>query len=600
MKPFALLLLAAGALAGCSESSSPAAPDVVPSPSAKRFLIEEATVADIHAALAGQQLLEDGTRLTCTKLYDAYVARIAAIDDYPQAGGSPVRAVLRINPAARDEAEALDAAYLADGGIGPRSLHCIPMLLKDNYETFDHPSSSGSYSMLGHQASVDAHSVAGLRHAGALILGKANQDEFAFTVMGSSGRGPQTRNPYDTAQTPGGSSSGTGAAIAANFATIGTGTDTCMSIRFPSSVNGLAGIRPSVGLVSQHGVFPLTHSRDAPGPMARTLRDAVLALSAMAGPDPRDAKTLEYDNPAFPQRPGDYSRFLDTEQYGLKGRKLGLVRRFGNLDAAGDGEHLQLIEAAAARMRELGAEVYDVEFPDFVSVAASAMHYEWNEHFRLFEQENGYPAPRRCLTALNPGSNSCQLSAVDGVLETGLVTAVALASVASAASTDSTVPPDAAKLQQHIDTRNYVQARMDAYPLPDGRTVRLDALLIRPGSSPRTCDFGSSTQNPSVVVPAGFTSDGVPKGIEILARRWDEPSAVGIAYHYEQATQHRRPPQLRANPAAETPPVAEFNRARESLLLPLLDQDPWSLPVEAYAQILREYVAGFSEIPGGP
>jgi amidase len=566
-----------------------------PSP-ARTFVLEEATVADIHAAFAGEQRLEDGSLLTCSRLYQLYTTRIAAYDATPQSGGLPILSVLRINPQAADQAAALDEAYAADHGIGDRALHCVPMLLKDNYDTFDHPSTSGSYSMLGHQASVDAHSVAGLRRAGALILGKANQDEFAFTVMGTSGRAPLTRNPYDSAQSPGGSSSGTGAAIAANFAAIGTGTDTCMSIRYPASVNGLAGIRPSVGLVSQHGVFPLTHSRDAPGPMARTLRDAVLALNAMAGADPRDPKTLAYQHPDFPERPRDYTRFLDTEGNGLKGRTLGFVRTFGSRDAAGDGEHLALIEAAIDDMRAQGATVHDVDFPDFVSVAASAMHYEWNDYFVQFERENGYPAPRRCLTALNPGVNTCSLP-TDGILETGLVSPIALASVTAAAFEAPTTPPDAALLQQHIATRAHVEGLMDAWPLADGQSVRLDALLLRPGSSPRTCDFGSSTQNPSVVVPVGQTADGVPKGIEILARRWDEPTALGIAYHYEQLTQWRTPPQLRASVLAETPLPAVFNHARQSLLLPLLDEDPMALPVAAYLRVIAEFVQGFSEIP---
>lgn len=594
----ALVLSACGNSSGTDGSTNPPVtpPPVDPPPGGKTFVLEEATVSDIHAGFAGIQTLEDGSPLTCVKLYEMYTRRIAAIDDVPQAGGLPVNAVLRINTAALAEAQALDDLY-AQEGLGNRPMHCVPMLLKDNYDTFDHPSTSGSYSMLGHQASIDAHSVAGLRRAGALILGKANQDEFAFTVMGTSGRGPATRNPYDTAQDPGGSSSGTGAAIASNFAAVGTGTDTCMSIRYPSSVNGLAGIRPSVGLVSQHGVFPLTHSRDAPGPMARTLHDAVLALSAMAGADARDPKTLEYSNPRYPTRPTDYTQFLDREKYGLKGKKLGFVKLMGTLDTAGSGEHLALIEAAIAEMRTLGAEVYEVEFPDFVSVAASAMHYEWNEYFRQFEAENGYAAPRRCLTALNAGQNTCSVG--DGVLDSALISPVAIASVGSAALSDPDTPPDPAKLQQHIDTRDYVQALMDAYPLPDGGgTVRLDALLIRPGSSPRTCDFGSSTQNPSVVVPIGLTTDGVPKGIEVLARKWDEPTAIGIAYDYEQATHFRTPPVLMGNPLGENVAVDEFNRAKEELLLGLLDEDPYALPVEEYLRVIADYVAGFAEVPG--
>lgn len=562
----------------------------------KAFVLEEATIADLHAGFAGQQVLADGNPLSCTALYDLYVDRIARYDSAPQAGGLPILSVLRINPAARDQAAALDALYAADGGIGDRPLHCVPILLKDNYDTFDHPATSGSYSMLGHQSAVDAHSVAGLRQAGALILGKANQDEFAFTVMGTSGRGPLTRNPYDTAQTPGGSSSGTGAAIAANFAAVGTGSDTCMSIRYPASVNGLAGIRPSVGLVSQHGVFPLTHSRDALGPMGRTLRDAVLVLNAMAGEDPRDPKTLAYQHPVFTTRPPDYTRFLDPQGNGLAGRKLGFVRSFGTRDAAGDGEHLALIEAAIAKMTAMGATVYDVTFPDFVSVSASAMHFEWNDYFVQFERENGFAAPRRCLTALNPGINTCLLP-TDGILETGLVSPIALAAVATAAPDDPTLPPDAALVQQHVDTRAYVESLMDAWPLPDGSKVRLDALLLRPGSSPRTCDFGSSTQNPSVVVPVGFTEDGVPKGIEVLARKWDEPTALGIAYHYEQLTHWRKPPVLQAGALADTPVPTVFNAARESLLLPLLDQDPTSLPLQEYADVTSEFVRGFAETP---
>ncbi len=592
-------------LAACGDShtaatavaDTPAAPPATPPVAPKRFELVEATVADIHAGFAGQQTQADGSPLSCVALYQLYVDRIAAINDFPQAGGPPVRGVSAINPKALEEAQALDALYAAEG-IGKRPLHCVPMLLKDNYDTFDHPSTSGSYSMLGHQAGVDANAVAGLRRAGALILGKAHQDEFAFTVMGTSGRGVQTSNPYDTSQNPGGSSSGSGASIASNFAAIGTGTDTCMSIRYPSSVNGLVGVRPSVGLVSQHGVFPLTHARDAPGPMARTVRDVALALSAMAGADPRDPKTLEYRNAAYPQRPGDYTLFLDRTRFGLKGRKLGFVTQFGSVNSAGSGEHLALLRTAMDAMRALGAEVYDVQLPDFVSASAGAMHFEWNQYFRDFERENGSRAPRRCMTSSNAGSNSCL--ATDGIFETLLVGPVANALVGAAVPSDPEAGPNPAILKQHADTRDYVQAFMDDYQTGDGRPVRLDALLIRPGSSPRTCDFGSTTQMPSVVVPTGFTADGVPKGIEILARRWDEPTALGLAYDYEQATHHRRPPVLAANPAAQTLVVAEFNRFQQQVLAAALNENPQALPVAEYAALVAEYVTGFIGDPPAP
>jgi amidase len=580
-------------LAGCSGSDAPQTgvdqPDPVPAPVPGSFELVEATVADIHAAFAGEQLLADGGVLSCVKLVQLYTDRIAAINDWPQAGGFPVRGVLGINSKALEQAAALDALYALEG-IGDRPLHCVPMLLKDNYDTFDHPSSSGSLSMLGHQAAIDAHSVAGLRAAGALILGKAHQDEFAFTVSGTSGRGIRTSNPYDTRQDPGGSSSGSGASIAANFAAIGTGTDTCMSIRYPASVNGLVGIRGSVGLVSQHGVFPLTHSRDAPGPMARTVRDATLALSAMAGADERDFRTLEYTHPVYTERPTDYTVFLDRQSNGLAGRRIGFVTGFASVNAVGDGEHAELMQRAMEEMRALGAEIIEVSFPDFVSASASAMHFEWNEYFRLFEAEAGKPAPRRCLTALNSGQNSCGL--FDGILDTGLVAPIASVAVASAALTDPDQPPSEQSLARHGQTRDYVEALMDAWPLENGESVRLDALLLRPGASPRTCDFGSTTQMPSIVVPIGLSSDGVPKGIEIMARRWDEPTAIGIAYDYEQATHYRSPPQLAANPLAGSLVFETFNDLQVQVLQEALNQDPFSLPVEEYLRLLGDYISG--------
>ena len=578
-----LLLTGCGSsLPGSIEQAAPPAPSA-----AKTFELVEATVADIHAGFAGEQTMADGSALTCVKLVQMYMDRIAAINDWPQASGLPVRGALGINPNALNLAAELDALYAVEG-IGNRPLHCVPMLLKDNYDTYDHPSTSGSYSMLGHQAALDAHSVAGLRRAGALILGKAHQDEFAFTVMGTSGRGVQTRNPYDTSQSPGGSSSGSGASIAANFAAIGTGTDTCMSIRYPSSVNGLVGIRGSVGLVSQHGVFPLTHSRDAPGPMGRTVRDTVLALSAMAGADPRDPRTLEYENPDYPERPADYTQFLDRDSHGLKGKKLALVKSFGGNDALGTGEQVELMNAAIAKMQELGAEVFEIEFPDFISASAGSMNYEWNDYFRTFEKEAGYPAPRRCLSALNAGSFPCSLT--DGILETGLVAPPATATVLLGVESDPDTPPSAEALERHVTARNYVHALMDQHTTPDGRVVRLDALLIRPGSSPRTCDFGSSTQMPSVVVPVGLDSGGVPKGIEFLARKWDEPTIIGMAYDYEQATHHRQPPQLAANPLAGNLVVDEFNRLQREVLFAALNQDPYSLPLAEYARIVSDYL----------
>ncbi|MGB1556429.1 MAG: amidase family protein [Oceanococcaceae bacterium] len=555
------------------------------------FELLEADMQAVHEALAGERLLEDGSTLNCTALVEMYIQRIFAYDKTPQpSGGLAIRGVLYINPHALEAAAELDALYARDGGIGERPLHCMPVLLKDNYDTYDHPSSSGSYAMLGHQAGIDAHSVVGLRAAGAVILGKANQDEFAFFTTGFSARAIQVMNPYNTSESPAGSSSGTGASIASNFALGGTGSDTCQSIRHPSSVNGLVGIRPSLGVISQHGIFPLSHSRDTGGPMTRTVRDAALMLGAMAGVDPRDRKTLDFPATA---RPSDYTQFLDRSRYGVAGRHLGLVRQIGsNTSPWGTGAQAELIEAAAAKLAEMGAHIHEVYLPDFANVGAGSRHFDMNDYFKVFEAEGGH-SPRHCVSSLFAteanGRGAC--TGVDGILETLRVGARTAALFALVAADDPDRAPSVAQ-------REYVTRRMDALVdadgLPvldaDGHQVRLDALLLSPGpTGGRTCDFGSTTQMGSIVVPVGFDdSVGVPRGMEIFVRRFDEGTGLGIAYDYEQATQHRRPPDIVPSPLASPESIASFNAAAQQALMTAGSAAPEDLPLETYIQALRD------------
>jgi len=531
------------------------------------FELEEATVASIHAAFAGETLLEDGSTLTCEGLVQMYVDRIVAYNDFPQPnGGLPIRGVLNISTTALEQARELDALYELDGGVGERYLHCMPVLLKDNYDTYDQPSTQGSYSMINHQAAVDADSVAGLREAGALILGKANQDEFAFFTTGFSARAIQVMNPYNTQESPAGSSSGTGASIGANFAIGGTGSDTCQSIRHPSSVNGLVGIRPSIGVISAHGIFPLNHARDTGGPMTRTVRDAALMLTAMAREDARDYRTHDFPES---ERPESYAEFLDREIYGLAGKNLGVIRDLGgNTDALGAGQQAELIDAAVAQMEALGANVYDVYLPDYQSLSIGSAHYDMNEYFGQFDREGG-SSPRACVsnvsaTDTHDRAANCQANTPvsrGGILETLRVGPRTAALFASVASGDPDRAPTAAEFQSLVDMRAYVTAQMDELKDSNGEVVldeelnpiRLDALLLSPGpTGGRTCDFGSTTQMGSIVVPVGFDSSvagiadsegrGVPRGLEIFVRQFDEGTGIGIAYDYEQATLHRAAP----------------------------------------------------------
>ncbi len=593
-------------IAACGGSSSPSNtssgnPETGP---LETFILEEATTAAVHAAFRGELDTENGERLTCETLANMYIQRIFAYNDNPQPnGGLPIRGVLAINPQSLAQARELDAAYARDGGIGDRPLHCMPVLLKDNYDTFDYPSSQGSYSMLGHQAGVDAHSVNGLRRAGALILGKANQDEFAFFTTGFSNRAIQVSNPYNTSESPAGSSSGTGASIAANFALGGTGSDTCQSIRHPSSVNGLVGIRPSLGVISQHGIFPLSHERDTGGPMTRTVMDATLMLDAMSGVDPRDPKTLNY--PAE-LRPSSYTEFLDRETHGIAGRNIGVVRQLGtNGNAAGSGAQGDLIAAAVEKMREMGANIYDVYLPDFENRGAGSRHYDMNQYFQSFEEEGGN-SPRGCVSSLAIDATGRDEIAhqrstctdIEGILETGRVGPRTAALFGLVAAASPNLAPSQAELDGIVEMRNYTTAVMDALidqdgePVFDdiGEPVRIDALILSPGpTGGRTCDFGSTTQMGSIVVPVGFDdSVGVPRGMEILVRQFDEGLGLGIAYDYEQATKHRIPPEISPSPAASNETIASFNSRLQQALSVATRAAPEDLPIEHYIKVLQD------------
>src|SRR5262245_47944975 len=289
----ALALLAAAS----SASAQPAQP----------FHLQEATIASVHAAFASGQL-------TCAQLTKLYLDRIAAYN----LKGPTLRAVITVNPRAMDIAAEMDRQYRANrASVGP--LHCVPIMLKDNFNTFDMPTSGGNVGMKTSQPSADAFVVDHMRKAGALILAKANLQEFARGGISISSLGGQVRNPYDLTRTPGGSSGGTGAAVAANLALIGTGGDTGQSIRSPSSANNLVGIRPTRGLVSRRGVVPSSETQDEVGPIARTVTDAALLLDVMAGYDAADPITA-FGTGRIPK---SYTHLLTKDA--LKGARIGVM-----------------------------------------------------------------------------------------------------------------------------------------------------------------------------------------------------------------------------------------------------------------------------------
>src|SRR5262245_50873081 len=301
-----------GMMMACAMLIVPAAPG---SAQQSQFRLQEATVASIHNAFASGQL-------TCAQLTRLYLDRIAAYDMQ----GPTLRAIITINPKAMETAAEMDRDYRASPASA-RPLHCIPIILKDNFDTFDMPTSGGNISMRKSMAPADAFNVEKMRKAGALILAKANMSEFARRGMSLSSLGGQVRNPYDLDRTPGGSSGRTGAATAANLAVLGTGSDTGQSIRSPASANNLVGIRPTRGLVSRSGIMPNSQTQDEIGPITRTVTDAALLLDVMAGYDPADAIT------AFGAShiPKSYTQLLSKDA--LKGARIGVMSNmFGKED----------------------------------------------------------------------------------------------------------------------------------------------------------------------------------------------------------------------------------------------------------------------------
>src|SRR5450432_1717928 len=317
------------------------------------FRFQEATIASIHGAFAAGQL-------TCTQLTRFYLHRIAAYDMQ----GPALHAIITVNPKAMEVAAEMDRSYPANpASAGP--LHCIPIILKDNFNTFDMPTTGGNVSMKTSVPPSDAFTVARIRKAGALILAKANLSEFARGGMSLSSLGGQVRNPYDLTRTPGGSSGGTGAAIAANFAVLGTGSDTGQSIRAPASANNLVGIRPTRGLVSRAGVIPNSLTQDEIGPITRTVTDAALLLDVTAGYDPADPIT------AFGKGhiPTSYTQFLRTDA--LKGARIGVMTNlFGTAERHADVN--TVMEGVIAKMAGLGATIVRFDLPEY-SVLAPAV-----------------------------------------------------------------------------------------------------------------------------------------------------------------------------------------------------------------------------------
>lgn len=494
-----------------------------------RFELDELTVAQLQDAMASG-------KYTARRLVELYVERIEQVDRR----GPTLRAIIELNPDAHRIADALDAERKAGKLRGP--LHGIPILIKDNIDTGDRMlTTAGSLALDGAPAPRDAFIVERLRAAGAVLLGKTNLSEWANfrstkSTSGWSARGGQVKNPYVLDRNPCGSSSGTGAAIAANLAAIGIGTETDGSIVCPATASALVGIKPTVGLVSRAGIIPISRSQDTSGPMARTVTDAAILLSAMTGVDPRDAATK-----AAAQKTAEYSKALDPDA--LKGARIGVARRryFGyspKTDA--------LISDALRVMKERGAVIVD---PADIPTAGQLDDCEFEVLLYEFKADlNSYFISRGKTTKVKSLEDLIAFNDREREKEMPFFGQEILLMAQKKGPLSS-----AAYRRVHQTCRARSRALgIDAVM----KKHKLDAIVAPTGSPAWPIDLvngdhflGASSSPaaiagyPNITVPAGYVM-GLPVGISFMGTAWSESKLIGLAYAYEQATRHRQPPRF--------------------------------------------------------
>ncbi|HET9831435.1 MAG TPA: amidase [Vicinamibacterales bacterium] len=522
------LLLTIGVLAAVTACSNVAGQ---PPHAAASFDLEEATIADL------ERRMETGQD-TSRSLVDKYLARIDALDR----NGPGLRSVLEINPDARDIADLLDTERRAGRVRGP--LHGIPLMVKDNIATHDRMmTTAGSLALQGTPAPKDAFIVERLRAAGVVILGKTNLSEWAnfrstHSSSGWSGRGGQTKNPYALDRSPSGSSSGSAVAVAANLITIAVGTETDGSIVSPSNVNSLVGIKPTLGLVSRSGIVPIAHSQDTAGPMTRTVADAALLLSAMAGADPADDATSAAD--ARGRR--DYSASLVRD--GLRGARIGVVRNrlFGSSPAAD-----ALAEAAIADMKREGAVIVDpAPIPTlgtFDDSELDVLLFEFKADLSRYFGLLGATTSMHSLADLITFNDSHRNEELRYFGQELVVTAQGKGPLSDAKYRTALARNQLLARAQGIDA-TMTKYKLDALVAPTGGPAWLIDLVNGDGgtaAAPGPSTVTSVAGYPHITVPMGFVG-GLPVGVSFFGRAWSEPTLIRLAYAYEQATKHRRRP----------------------------------------------------------
>ena len=513
------------------------------------FELQEATIADITAAF-------DSGALTCVRLTQLYLARISVYDD----AGIRLNSVTTINPDALHTAAELDRERERSGPRSP--LHGIPVLLKDNIDTFDLPTSNGSVILKNSIPPTDAFIAGILRRKGALILGKASMGEFAGgsynTIDG------QVTNPYNLKRDTGGSSAGPAAALAANLTALAIGTDTSTSVRGPASYTGIVGLRPTTGLISRSGIAPKNLLFDTAGPMARTVTDTALLLTAIARLDPADPLSVEaYKNYPQPLRKKaaqgqlDYTRYLNKDS--LRGARLGAIRDF----FGGDPEIDRLAEKALDTMRARGAEIIDIHldpaFLDYYIINGPAnirtiADYRFRADWEKYLATLGPDVPKTVQEFINIYETVVDKSPLP--VETSVLTLLKNSLTTSADMPAyqhlvQNVLPEATRLklamfdQYNLDAMVFPYWSSFAHPISNPAFSISDPTYV-PSTRPQPAIFAgySSVGFPGIVVPMGIGSQGLPMTISFMGRPYSDGKLLGYAYDYEQASRLRAPSPL--------------------------------------------------------
>lgn len=474
----------------------------------------EASITDLQTALTANTI-------TSVELVEQYLARIAAYDQQ----GPALNSIVRINPQALAQAAALDVERQRAGARS--ALHGIPVVLKDNYNTSDMPTTGSSVALAGFVPNQNATQVERLLAAGAIVLAKTNLHEYAYGITSISSLQGQTRNPYDPRRVPGGSSGGTAAAVAASFAAIGMGSDTCGSIRIPAAFNNLIGLRPTKGLSSIYGIMPLSHTQDVGGPLARSAEDLAILLDVVVGYDSMDSATeIMRDGVA----PGFHSQLGAADLSQLR------IGQLSSYMAAADSGIRQQIEQALDWFAARGATIVEIDIPELGALIARSgvIGYEFKDDLDAY------------LTTFG----SAEIGSLADIVDAGLYHQAVQGALVRSRNTTSNADAYNAALAARHDLRaaieQFMQAEnLDAIAYPPIAELQVFVGENQPGNN---CSISANSGLPALSLPVGFTDSGLPVGLELLGGFMDDARLLSLGYAFEQGNSMRQPP-------ATTPPL---------------------------------------------